>query len=236
MDGNLKSALAARLAGVEARIAAACRRAGRPRADVTLVAVTKTVPVEMAALLAELGVSELGESRPQELWKKAAVLPAAHWHLIGHLQRNKIDKTLPFVCMIHSVDSLRLLDALEEEARRQNRSLPVLLEVNASREPQKHGFMPEEVAAVAEQAARLTFVRVRGLMTMAALEAEPEQCRPTFAELRRLRDSLRERFPAPHLLQHLSMGMSNDFEVAVEEGATLVRLGSVLFEGMGDSR
>jgi len=236
MDGNLKSALGARLAAIEARIDAACGRAGRQRADVTLVAVTKTVPVELAALLAELGVSELGESRPQELWKKAVALPAVHWHLIGHLQRNKIDKSLPFAFMIHSVDSLRLLYALEEEARRQNRSLPVLLEVNASREPQKHGFMPDEVAAVAEQVAGLTFVRVRGLMTMAALEVEPEQCRPTFAELCRLRDSLRERFPAPHLLEHLSMGMSNDFEVAIEEGATLVRLGTVLFEGMGDQR
>jgi pyridoxal phosphate enzyme (YggS family) len=235
MDGKLKSALQERLADVNRRLDAACRRAGRQRADVTLVGITKTVPAEVADLLPELGVLELGESRPQELWKKEATLVhAVHWHLVGHLQRNKIARTLPLVHMIHSVDSLRLLEALEEEAQRQEREIKVLLEVNASREPQKHGFAPEELAGVAERAAALQFVRIRGLMTMAALDAIPEKCRPTFAELRRLRDSLKERFPPPHALEHLSMGMSNDFEVAVEEGATFVRLGTVLFEGLGE--
>jgi pyridoxal phosphate enzyme (YggS family) len=235
MNANLKSALAQRLADVEARLEAACRRSGRRRGDVTLVAVTKTGPVEWAALLPELGVVELGESRPQELWKKAVALPAARWHLVGHLQRNKIGQTLPLTHMIHSVDSVRLLEALEEEARRQNREVTVLLEVNASHEPQKHGFAPEDIAGVAQRAAGLHFAHIRGLMTMAALDTEPEKCRPTFAELRRLRDNLRERFPLPHRLEHLSMGMSNDFEIAVEEGATLVRLGTVLFQGLGES-
>jgi pyridoxal phosphate enzyme (YggS family) len=236
MDGELKSALAARLVEVERRLEAACGRAGRRHGDVTLVAITKTVSPEVADLLPDLGVLELGESRPQELWKKeATLLHAVHWHLVGHLQRNKIARTLPLVHMIHSVDSLRLLQAIEEEARRQEREVAVLLEVNASQEPQKHGFAPDEVAGVAEQAAGLRFVRIRGLMTMAALDAVAEKCRPTFAELRRLRDSLKGRFPAPHCLEHLSMGMSNDFEVAVEEGATLVRLGTVLFEGVGES-
>jgi pyridoxal phosphate enzyme (YggS family) len=238
MDGNVNSALPvqlrARLVEVEGRIEAACRRAGRARTDVTVVAVTKTVAAAVADTLAELGVLDLGESRPQELWNKESVLRhAVRWHLIGHLQRNKIARTLPLVHMIHSVDSLRLLQALEEEARLQTREVPVLLEVNASREPQKHGFAPEELAGLAEHVANLQFIRVRGLMTMAALEAEPEQCRPTFAELRRLRDTLKQRFPAPHSLEHLSMGMSNDFEVAIEEGATLVRIGTVLFEGLG---
>jgi pyridoxal phosphate enzyme (YggS family) len=236
MDGDLKSALEARLADVDRRLEAACRRAGRQRAEVTLVAITKTVSADVAGLLPELGVVDLGESRPQELWKKeATLLHAVQWHLVGHLQRNKIARTLPLVHMIHSVDSVRLLDALAEEARRQQRQLSVLLEVNASREPQKHGFAPEEIAGLPERAAGLQFVRIRGLMTMAALDVEPEKCRATFTELRRLRDSLKPRFPAPHVLEHLSMGMSNDFEVAVEEGATLVRLGTVLFEGMGAS-
>ncbi len=227
------SLLASRLQAVEERLQAACRRAGRPRADVTLVAVTKTVTAEVAAELARLGVAELGESRPQELWRKAAVLPeTVRWHLIGHLQRNKVERTLPLVRLIHSVDSLRLLLALEQEAVKQGRTVEVLLEINASREVSKHGFAPAEVEQLVEPAAALQRVRVRGLMTMAALAEDPEACRPAFVELRRLRDRLRERFAPPHALEHLSMGMSNDFEVAVEEGATLVRLGTVLFEGI----
>ena len=225
--------LADRLQAVEERLRAACRRAGRDRAEVTLVAVTKTVGPEVAADLVRLGVTHLGESRPQELWRKAAaLLSSVHWHLIGHLQRNKIDRTLPLVEMIHSVDSARLLAALDEEAARQGRTLPVLLEVNASREVSKHGFAPDEVAGLAAQVAGLRHVQVRGLMTMAAPLDDPQQCRPTFAALRELRDRLRDPLGPPHTLEHLSMGMSNDFEVAVEEGATLVRLGSVLFEGL----
>jgi pyridoxal phosphate enzyme (YggS family) len=226
------SLLASRLEAVEERLQSACRRSGRPRADVTLVAVTKTVGVEVAAELARLGVTELGESRPQELWRKAAVLPEVHWHLIGHLQRNKVERTLPLVRLIHSVDSLRLLVALEQEAVKQERTVDVLLEVNVSREASKHGLAPSEIEQLVNAPATLQRVRVRGLMTMAALAENPETCRPTFAELRQLRDRLRERFGPPHDLHHLSMGMSNDFEVAVEEGATLVRLGTVLFEGI----
>ncbi len=228
--------LATRLQTVEERLRSACRRAGRDRAEVTLVAVTKSVGVEVAAELTRLGVTELGESRPQELWHKAAALPqSVHWHLIGHLQRNKIEKTLPLVTLIHSVDSLRLLAALEEEAGRQGRTMPILLEVNASGEASKHGFGPVEVPGLAPQFARLRYLQVRGLMTMAAPLDDPQQCRPTFAALRELRDRLRGDVGPPHTLEHLSMGMSNDFEVAVEEGATLVRLGSVLFEGLEGS-
>src|SRR5262249_52795723 len=141
---QLRAVLADRLRSVEDRIAAACRRAGRSRGKVTLVAVTKTVGPEVAAVLPELGVSDLGESRPPELWRKAAALPATvRWHLVGHLQRNKVERTLPLVQMIHSVDSIRLLTALEQEAERLLCTFPVLLEVNASREVSKHGFAPE---------------------------------------------------------------------------------------------
>jgi pyridoxal phosphate enzyme (YggS family) len=227
------SVLASRLQTVEERLRAACRRAGRDRAEVTLVAVTKTVPPEVAAELARLGVTDLGESRPQELWRKAAALPpTVRWHLVGHLQRNKIEKTLPLVTLIHSVDSLRLLAALEEEAARLGRTVPALLEVNASGEASKHGFAPAEVPGLAAHLIGLRHLLVRGLMTMAAPLDDPQQCRPTFAALRGLRDRLRGELGPPHALEHLSMGMSNDFEVAVEEGATLVRLGSVLFEGL----
>ena len=224
--------LAERLGAVEARLAAACRRAGRARGDVTLVAVTKTAPVEAAAELLALGVRDLGENRPQELWRKAAALPAARWHLIGHLQRNKIERTLPLVHCIHSVDSLRLLAALEEEAGREGRTVDALLEVNVSREASKHGFTPEETAGLASALGALEHVRVTGLMTMAAYEQNPERCRPTFAALRGLRDRLRAAAGPAHPLTDLSMGMTNDFEVAVEEGATMVRIGTALFEGL----
>jgi PLP dependent protein len=228
------SILASRLQTVEERLRAACRRADRDRAEVTLVAVTKTVPPEVAAELVRLGVTDLGESRPQELWRKAAALPqTVRWHLIGHLQRNKIERTLPLVSLIHSVDSLRLLAALEEEAARLGRTVPVLLEVNASGEASKHGFAPVEVPGLATHLVGLRHLQVRGLMTMAAPLDDPQQCRPTFAALRGLRDRLRGELGPRHSLEHLSMGMSNDFEVAVEEGATLVRLGTVLFEGLG---
>lgn len=223
--------IAANLAAVEVRLNAACRRAGRALSEVTLVAVTKTVSVEIAALLPELGVQDLGESRPQELWRKAAVVTSpVRWHLIGHLQRNKIERTLPLIERMHSVDSVRLLEALEEACRQGSRTLPAILEVNASREASKHGFAPEEVPALAARLAKLEHVRIEGLMTMAAYEDNPERTRPTFAALRTLRDRLAAELGRP--LPHLSMGMSNDFEIAVEEGATLVRLGTVLFEGM----
>lgn len=222
-----------RLEVVEERLAAACRRAGRARADVTLVAVTKTVSAALASLLPELGLLDLGENRPQELWQKAPQLPTqVRWHLIGHLQRNKVERTLPLVHLIHSVDSLRLLHALEAEAARQGRTVSVLLEVNASHEANKHGFDPLEVGGLAPTLAELRHVHVKGLMTMAALVDDPEQCRPTFVLLRELRDLLSGQLEPPHTLDQLSMGMSNDFEVAVEEGATLVRLGTVLVGGL----
>jgi pyridoxal phosphate enzyme (YggS family) len=231
MDQQTRAALAERWHAVNERLAAACARAGRDRRAVTLVAVTKTVSAEIADLLIELGAVHLGENRPQELWHKAGIVGGALWHLIGHLQRNKAERTLPLTHLIHSVDSLRLLSAIEDEAVRQGRTVDVLLQVNASREASKHGFAPEEVPGLAARIAGLRQVRVQGLMTMAAFEDEPQRCRPTFAALRQLRDRLGVELGAAHPLPHLSMGMSNDFEVAVEEGATLVRIGTALFEG-----
>jgi pyridoxal phosphate enzyme (YggS family) len=225
---ELQRRLVDRLHAVEERIAAACARAGRQRRDVTLVAVTKTASVEAATALTELGVLDLGESRPQELWHKAEEIRGAiRWHLIGHLQRNKITRTLPLVFRIHSVDSVRLLDALDQEAG--EAGVDVLLEVNASAEDQKHGFDPSALSAALAFLSGLRRVRVTGLMTMAALEEDAERCRPTFARLRELRDRLAPSVSPPHSLRDLSMGMTNDFEVAIEEGATMVRIGSALF-------
>jgi pyridoxal phosphate enzyme (YggS family) len=225
----IENLLRERLDDVEKRIGAACARAGRARGEVTLVAVTKMVAPDVAAAAAALGLHDLGENRPQELWRKAArVVAEVRWHMIGHLQRNKIDKTLPLVHLLHSVDSPRLLSALEEEAKRQDLVIPVLLEVNTSGEDSKQGFEPTQVPELAPLVAGLKHVQMRGLMTMAALQ-EPEACRPSFVTLRQLRDRLRQ---SDRRVEYLSMGMSNDFEVAIEEGATHVRLGSVLFEGM----
>lgn len=225
--------LSERLQAVEERIRAACDRAGRRRDEVTLVAVTKSVSVEIAALLPALGAIHLGESRPQELWRKAATLPAAiRWHLVGHLQRNKLARTLPLVRLIHSVDSVRLLAALEEEAAQRQCGVDALLEVNAGSETTKHGFTPDEVPGLAATIAGLQSVRIRGLMTMAAFEDDPERTRPTFAAVRALRDRLQAELGTTYQLDHLSMGMTNDFEVAVEEGATLVRVGTAIFGGL----
>jgi pyridoxal phosphate enzyme (YggS family) len=227
--------MAERLEAVETRIAAACRRASRPRGDVKLVAVTKTVSSQMASRLVELGVLDLGENRPQELWRKAAELPAnVRWHLIGHLQRNKVEKTLPLTTLTHSADSLRILQAIDAEASKQSRTVEVLLECNASGEAAKQGFALADVPKMLSELRKLRFVRIAGLMTMAAYDVEPEKCRPTFASLRRLRDALASQMPPPHQMVHLSMGMSNDFEVAIEEGATMVRLGTVLFDGLAE--
>jgi pyridoxal phosphate enzyme (YggS family) len=227
-DAARETALRSRLEAVEERLQRACARAGRQRSDVTLIAVTKKVPAEVAALLPQLGVLDLGENRPQELWRKAEALPSTvRFHLIGHLQRNKIERTLPLVQFIHSVDSNRLLEALEAAAGQRAEPLPVFLEVNASREASKGGFAPAEVPGLIPTINALQHVRVCGLMTMAAFEEDPERCRPTFRELRELRDRLRGELKHP--LQHLSMGMTNDFEVAAEEGATFVRIGTALF-------
>jgi pyridoxal phosphate enzyme (YggS family) len=225
----IQDILQQRIATVRQRIEEAARRSGRSAAEVTIVAVTKTVTTALAACLPELGLMDLGENRPQELWKKATALPHVRWHLIGHLQRNKIERTVPRVTLIHSVDSSRLLAALDEYGR-QTQPVPILLQFNCSRESSKHGFPPEEADSLAEQLPHYAGVNILGLMTMAAWQSNPQDTRPVFAELRQLRERLRQRTGLA--LPHLSMGMSNDFEVAVEEGATLVRLGSILFAGL----
>jgi PLP dependent protein len=233
-DAELRTILADRLAGVRARIAAACARVGRDPAGVTLVAVTKTVSPRVVALLPELGVPDVGESRPQELWRKAAELKhlPIRWHLIGHLQRNKVERTLPLVHLMHSVDSLRLFQAVAAEAGKRDVRPRVLLQVNASHEEQKHGFDYEEIIRAEPDLVR-TAVEVVGLMGMAALTEDPEGARPAFRELREFRDRLRREWNLTGFqLLHLSMGMSGDFEVAVEEGATLVRIGTTIFEGL----
>lgn len=232
-DAEFQTRVRERMAAVERRVTAACDRAGRRRSDVTVVCVSKRLSPERTALLPGVGLLMLGENRPQTLWKKAEALAgkSVEWHLVGHLQRNKIEKTLPLVALVHSVDSLRLLEALERAAADAGTTCDVLLEVNASGEAAKQGFDPKEVEALLPTIEALQAVRVRGLMTMAAA-GDAEEARPAFVSLRKLRDKLRRKIGPSHEFGQLSMGMTNDFEVAIEEGATLVRLGSVYFEGL----
>jgi len=231
---QLLAQIAENLAEVRGRIADAAARSGRSADEITLLAVTKYVGTAEVRALVAAGCTLLGESRPQELWEKAGTLSAlpVRWHLVGHLQRNKVRRTLPLVEMIESVDSPRLVTAIDRIAGELSRRLPILLEVNVSSEPAKHGFEPAALEACLEELAGWGNVEVRGLMCMAGLEGGPEAARGDFARLRRLRERLRERCPAGIVLDELSMGMSGDYEVAIEEGATIVRIGSALFRGV----
>jgi pyridoxal phosphate enzyme (YggS family) len=226
------------LDSVRSRIAAAARRAGRDPASITLVAVTKRTPADLLGPLTACGVTDLGENYPQELWRKVEAAAGLGlnlsqplcWHLIGHLQSNKARKTLPLVGMIHAVDSLKLLQTLDALAGDEPNPPSVCLQVNTSGEATKHGWSPLEIPGDAEAIAACRRIPVVGLMTMAALDATPADARASFARLRAVRDVLRDRTSLP--LPELSMGMSGDFEEAVLEGSTLVRIGSALFEGV----
>ncbi|MDG3004114.1 YggS family pyridoxal phosphate-dependent enzyme [Paludisphaera mucosa] len=219
---------------VQGRIAQAARRSGREPAAVTLVAVTKKRPVELLRPLLEAGTLDLGENYPQELWEKVEALSGApapiRWHLIGHLQGNKARRTLPMVRLIHAVDSLKLLKTLDDLAAEVADPPEVCLQVNTSAEEAKHGWKDASVLADADAIAACSRIKVAGLMTMAAYGTDAETARPSFVRLRAIRDSLARLTGLP--LRSLSMGMSNDYEAAVEEGATLVRVGSALFEGV----
>jgi pyridoxal phosphate enzyme (YggS family) len=228
--------IADNLRRVRERIVRAAESAGRSANEITLVGVTKYVGTSEAMELAAAGCIDLGESRPQELWKKAAEAAAARvgssvavrWHLVGHLQRNKVRRTLPLVSLIHSIDSERLLAAINEVCSEAGDNRPpadVLLEVNASGEAAKHGLAPSAVEPLLVAAPRYPHVAIRGLMTMAALGVAARN----FAMLRHLRDRLRANAPSGVTLNELSMGMSSDFEVAIREGATIVRIGSLLW-------
>ena len=226
--------LEANLRSVEARIAEAARRSGREPSAVTLVAVTKRHPADSLRALVGLGATNLGENYPQELWSKAealADLPVS-WHHIGHLQGNKAARTLPIVRLLHGVDSPKLLLALDALAGSLGLTDPpaVCLQVNTSAEPTKHGWTATGLLDDSDMIARVSRVRVVGLMTMAPIDAGGDGARPYFAELRAVRDRLAASIGRP--LADLSMGMSGDFEAAILEGATLVRVGSALFEGV----
>jgi pyridoxal phosphate enzyme (YggS family) len=224
------STLVENLESVRSRIASAATKAGRNPDDVTLVAISKTHPVEMIREAIDAGQELFGESRVQEALVKIPSLPGRlRWHFIGHLQSNKVRKVLPYFELIHGIDSLDLARDIDRIAAESGLHPRVLLEVNVSGEGSKHGFSPEALESSLDELLALPRVQVEGFMTMAPLAPEAEASRRYFAALRELRDRLAAKAGIP--LPTLSMGMSGDYEVAVEEGASLVRVGSAIFGG-----
>lgn len=237
---------------VRERIRLACERSGRQPSAVTLVGVAKTVPVEMIRDAAAFGLADIGENRVQEAEAKQQALGirsaefgirssesiphsklqtpnSIRWHLIGHLQRNKVKPALELFDLIHSVDSMELIEALERGASARAKPVDVLLQVNVSGEQTKSGCRPEEALELARGIGRMSHVRLRGLMTIPPAAETPEAARPYFSRLRQLRDQLCSSFQLPASSLKLSMGMSHDFDVAIEEGADIVRIGTAIF-------
>lgn len=224
--------LSERIAAVQERVACAARQAERDPAEITVIAVSKTVDRAAVDAAFALGLRHFGENRVQDAIRKfAEPLPAAaRLHLIGQLQSNKARPAVTLFDLIESVDRLSLIDALEKEGERTGSPVAVLLQVNIAREPQKAGCAPEEAAALMARLAESSWLAPHGLMTMAPLVDDPEAARPVFAGLRQLRDALQVQFPDTRL-KTLSMGMSNDYRVAIAEGATAVRIGRAIFGG-----
>jgi hypothetical protein len=220
--------VAARYAAVRRHVADAADIAGRDPSQITIIAVTKTVGIQEVGAALAADILDFGENRVQEFIGKWGLFPQARWHFIGTLQTNKVKDVVGRAWLIHSVDSLKLLHAISRRALEAGVVQPVLLQVNVSGEATKHGFMPLDMPEVAIEASGLAGVRVRGLMTMAPL-GRPEDARPVFRSLRELRDSLQAMALNGVELDQLSMGMTNDYRVAVEEGATIVRVGRALF-------
>ncbi|MBD3367472.1 MAG: YggS family pyridoxal phosphate-dependent enzyme [Candidatus Eisenbacteria bacterium] len=214
---------------VRERIAAAADRALRDPSDVLLVAVTKTVEPPRIIECIESGVTAIGENRIQEAERKFVDLPAAERHMVGHLQRNKVPRALELFDMIESVDSPRLAREISKRASAADRTVDVLIEVNTSGEESKYGFHPDEAVDSIGEMADLKGLRILGLMTVGAFEADPDDVRPSFRTLRGIRDAVEEAVIPGVRMDHLSMGMTNDFEVAIEEGATIIRVGRAIF-------
>jgi hypothetical protein len=237
-----RSKIEANLLRIRRDVAEACARAERSPSGVSIVAVTKSVDVETALNLLDLGLCDLGESRVQQLVERAGELSArlarrrnstpvpVRWHMVGHLQRNKVSPVMEVADVIHSVDSLRLAEDINARGEQAGRRVNVLMQVNCSKEPQKFGVTVGAAPHLAELLCTLGNLRLIGLMTMAERTRDPETARPTFALLRELFDDIRKEKVGGADFQHLSMGMSQDYTVAVEEGATILRIGTALFE------
>lgn len=219
----------ARYESVRRQVADAADVSGRDASDVTIVVVTKTVGLDDIGLALSAGARDFGENRVQEFLGKFGLFPDVRWHFIGSLQTNKVKDVVGRAFLIHSIDSLHLLKEVDRRASEQGIVQSVLLQVNVSGEASKHGFAPHDLHEALVDAARFDNVLVRGLMTMAPIAARPDDIRWVFRRLREIRDDLRESAPDGVELDELSMGMSGDFRTAVEEGATIVRVGGAIF-------
>jgi PLP dependent protein len=220
--------LAANIKSVQDRIAAACARAGREPDSVSLVAVTKSHPPELVAEASRLGLTLFGENKVQEAKAKIPLCPGRlHWHMIGHLQSNKCRDAVELFEMVQSVDSLRVAEELNRRAEQATKTLPILLEVNVVGEASKFGYRPETLRSELRLLNDLRRLEIHGLMTIPPWTPEPEKARPVFRQLRELKQECEQVLGAP--LKQLSMGMTGDFEIAIEEGATMVRIGTAIF-------
>lgn len=230
-DEALRNRIADNLASIRQRMADAAARGGRSVESIRLLGVTKYSSLLETKLLFEAGCHDLAESRPQDLWDKAKELtdPDLRWHFIGHMQRNKVRRTLPLLHLLHSLDSERLLLELESEAARLNTKLKVLLEINISGDETKTGLAPSAIEMMLDRILQTSHIELCGFMGMAGLGTDNDSARPCFERLRELRDNLQGKYPALNL-HELSMGMSGDFEAAIEAGSTMIRVGSALFE------
>ena len=222
--------LTSNLQEVEYKIMEACKKAGRAREDITLIAVSKTKPVPMLQEIYDLGVRDFGENKVQELTDKEPQLPTdLRWHMIGHLQRNKVKQVIDKAVLIHSVDSVRLAKANEAEAAKKDIIVQILLEVNVAEEDSKFGLKLDEVIPAVEEIATMPHVRIKGLMTIAPFVENPEENRTVFAQLQKLSVDIAEKNIDNVSVDILSMGMTNDYQVAIEEGATMIRVGTGIF-------
>lgn len=215
---------------VETKIAAACARAGRERADVTLIAVSKTKPVEMLTEAYDTGVRDFGENKAQEMCDKIPKLPAdIRWHMIGHLQRNKVKYIIDQAALIHSVDTYRLAEEINIQAKKRRIIVPILVEVNIAGERSKFGASAEDAMLLVEEIAALENLRIKGLMTIAPYVVDAEENRPYFRKIKQLSVDITNKNIDNVSMEVLSMGMTGDYEVAIEEGATMVRVGTGIF-------
>jgi PLP dependent protein len=227
--GKSAVSLRDRIDAVEERVAEACKRSGRDRDEIKVIAVTKYVSLETARAALDEGLHHIGENRWQDVKPKwEALHERGTWHFIGHLQTNKVKDIIGKFAFIHSLDRLSLAKELQKQAAALNMKVNCLIQVNVSGEDTKFGLAPEQLIAFAKEIKMFENLQIVGLMTMAPYEMAAEATRPVFRALRELRDKLNDQAVFPYELEHLSMGMSNDFEIAIEEGATWVRLGSVL--------
>ncbi len=218
------------LKNVEDNINAACQRSNRSRKDVTLIAVSKTKPADMIATIYNEGIRDFGENKVQEILEKKPVLADdINWHMIGHLQRNKVKQVINKACLIHSVDSMRLAEQIEADAAKLNINVPILLEVNVAAEESKYGFSLEEVLPAIEAISKFRHITIKGLMTIAPNVENQEENRPVFRKLKQLSVDIINKNIDNISMEILSMGMTNDYEVAIEEGSTMIRVGTGIF-------